>query len=60
MDCISIFCILGLFVSLIVVSLLPIGIVGWIIDIVNKLLERPNPASDDDDDDYEDIWYPFD
>ena len=60
MDCISIFCILGLFVSLIVVSLLQIGIVGWIIDIVNKLLERPNPASDDDDDDYEDIWYPFD
>ena len=51
MDCCTIFCVIGLFVLLAILSPLPIGIVGWVIDRVDGLLEKPNLTSDDDDDD---------
>ena len=54
MDC---FCILGLFVSAVIVSLLPIGIVGWIIDRVDDLMTPKGTVHNDDDYDDADDGY---
>ena len=55
--CISVFCFMGLFVFLVIVIMTPSMIIFWVIDRVDELF---SPKSTIDDDDYEDLWYPFD